>query len=646
VTLLESVRSPADLKRLDAAALTQLASEIRTFLVQKVSRTGGHLGPNLGAVELTLAVHRVFDSPRDPVLFDTGHQAYVHKIVTGRAAGFDRLRKRGGLSGYPSRAESEHDWVESSHASAALSYADGLAKAFTFAGARSAAQRHVVVVVGDGALTGGMCWEALNNIAAGKDRSVIIVVNDNGRSYSPTIGGFADHLSTLRLQPGYEFVLQTGKQALQRTPVVGRAIYAGLHAAKRGLKDALAPQVLFEDLGLKYLGPVDGHDVRALESALRRAKDFGGPVIVHAVTRKGNGYAPAENDAAELMHQVKVMDPETGAPIAPVGTSWTSVFTEELIKLAGERADLVAITAAMPGPTGLAAFAKRFPDRCFDVGIAEQHAVTSAAGLALGGLHPVVALYSTFLNRAFDQLLMDVALLKAPVTITLDRAGVTGDDGASHNGMWDLSVLGIVPGIRVAAPRDAGSLREELAEAVAVDDGPTALRFPKGPVIESVPAVARIGGVDVLARPVAGDGDDVLLVGVGAFAALAVAAAGRLADQGIGVTVVDPRWVLPVPEVLVRMAGRHRLVVSVEDGGRHGGFGWSLAAALRDAEVDVPFRDVGIPQRFLAHGLRDEVLAELGLTAQDVARAVTGWAAELIRSIGETSTVQTPGAAP
>jgi 1-deoxy-D-xylulose-5-phosphate synthase len=642
VTLLESVHSPADLKRLDAPSLTRLALEIRTFLVQKVSRTGGHLGPNLGAVELTLAVHRVFDSPRDPVLFDTGHQAYVHKIVTGRAAGFDQLRKRGGLSGYPCRAESEHDWVESSHASAALSYADGLAKAFS----QLRSQRHVVVVVGDGALTGGMCWEALNNIAAGKDRSVIIVVNDNGRSYSPTIGGFAEHLSSLRLQPGYEFVLQTGKQALQRTPVVGRAIYAGLHAAKRGLKDALAPQVLFEDLGLKYLGPVDGHDLRALESALRRAKDFGGPVIVHAVTRKGNGYPPAENDAAELMHQVKVMDPETGAPIAPAGTSWTSVFTEELIKLAGERADLVAITAAMPGPTGLTAFAKRFPDRCFDVGIAEQHAVTSAAGLALGGFHPVVALYSTFLNRAFDQLLMDVALLSAPVTITLDRAGVTGDDGASHNGMWDLSVLGIVPGIRVAAPRDAGSLREELTEAVAVNDGPTALRFPKGPVIESVPAMARIEEVDVLARPAAGDGDDVLLVGVGAFAALAVAAAGRLADQGIGVTVVDPRWVLPVPEILVRMAGRHRLVVSVEDGGRHGGFGWSLAAALRDAEVDVPFRDLGIPQRFLAHGLRDEVLADLGLTAQDVARAVTGWAAELIRSISETPAVQTPGATP
>ncbi|MGH4010453.1 MAG: 1-deoxy-D-xylulose-5-phosphate synthase [Pseudonocardiaceae bacterium] len=640
MTLLESVRNPGDVKRLDVVALTQFAAEIRTFLVDKVSRTGGHLGPNLGAVELTLAVHRVFDSPQDPVLFDTGHQAYVHKIVTGRAEGFDRLRKRGGLSGYPCRAESEHDWVESSHASAALSYADGLAKAFAHAGTH----RHVVVVVGDGALTGGMCWEALNNIAAGRDRPVVIVVNDNGRSYSPTIGGLADRLSTLRLQPGYEWVLRSGKQALQRTPVVGPAIYAGLHAAKRGLKDALAPQVLFEDLGLKYLGPVDGHDLQAMEAALRRAKDFGGPVIVHAVTRKGNGYLPAENDAAELMHQVKIMDPATGAPIAPAGTSWTSVFTEELIKLAGVREDLVAITAAMPGPTGLAVFAERFPDRCFDVGIAEQHAVTSAAGLALGGLHPVVALYSTFLNRAFDQLLMDVALLGAPVTITLDRAGITGDDGASHNGMWDLSVLGIVPGIRVAAPRDAGTLREELAEAVAVDDGPTAVRFPKGAVIESVPALQRVDGVDVLARPGPTGGNDVLLVGVGAFARLAVAAAQRLTDQGIGVTVVDPRWVLPVPEVLVRMAARHRLVVSLEDGGRHGGFGWSLAAALRDAELDVPLRDLAIPQRFLDHGSRDEVLADLGLTAQDVSRAVTGWAAGLIGSTGEPAAVEVPGA--
>ncbi|MGH3898060.1 MAG: 1-deoxy-D-xylulose-5-phosphate synthase [Pseudonocardiaceae bacterium] len=642
MSFLQSVHSPQDIKRLDADALAQLASEIRRFLIQKVSRTGGHLGSNLGAVELTLAVHRVFDSPHDPVLFDTGHQAYVHKILTGRADGFDRLRKRGGLSGYPCRAESEHDWVESSHASAALSYADGLAKAFAHSGARCGRHRHVVVVVGDGALTGGMCWEALNNIAADRSRPMVIVVNDNGRSYSPTIGGLADHLSVLRLQPGYEWVLRSGKQALQRTPVVGRAIYAGLHAAKQGLKDALAPQILFEDLGLKYLGPVDGHDLPAMEAALRRAKDFGGPVIVHAVTRKGNGYPPAENDAAELMHQVKVMDPETGAPITPAGISWTSVFTEELIRLAGERDDLVAITAAMPGPTGLAVFAERFPDRCFDVGIAEQHAVTSAAGLALGGLHPVVALYSTFLNRAFDQLLMDVALLGAPVTITLDRAGITGDDGASHNGMWDLSVLGIVPGIRVAAPRDAGTLREELAEAVAVDDGPTAVRFPKGAVIESVPALQRVDGVDVLVRPGSIDGDDVLLVGVGAFAALAVAAAQRLADQGIGVTVVDPRWVLPVPEALVRMAAQHRLVVSLEDGGRHGGFGWSLAAALRDAELDVPLRDLGVPQRFLEHGSRDEVLADLGLTAQDVARAVTGWAAGLIGSMVEPAAVEAP----
>ncbi|MGH3794374.1 MAG: 1-deoxy-D-xylulose-5-phosphate synthase [Pseudonocardiaceae bacterium] len=626
MTVLQLIRSPQDVKQLDAGALTQLASEIRAFLVEKVSRTGGHLGPNLGAVELTLAVHRVFDSPQDPVVFDTGHQAYVHKIVTGRAEGFDRLRKRGGLSGYPCRAESEHDWVESSHASAALSYADGLAKAFAHLGPR----RHVVAVVGDGALTGGMCWEALNNIAAGKNRSVVIVVNDNGRSYSPTIGGLADHLTTLRLRPGYERVLYQGKQALERTPVVGRAIYAALHAAKRGLKDALTPQILFEDLGLKYLGPVDGHDLRAMEAALRRAKAFGGPVIVHAVTRKGNGYRPAENDAAELMHQVKVMDPETGAPITPAGITWTSVFTEELIRLGGEHEDLVAVTAAMPGPTGLGAFAERFPDRCYDVGIAEQHAITSAAGLALGGLRPVVSLYSTFLNRAFDQLLMDVALLRVPVTITLDRAGITGDDGASHNGMWDLSVLGIVPGIRVAAPRDAGTLREELAEAVAVNDGPTAVRFPKGAVIESIPALERIGEADVLCRPAPGCSQDVLLVGVGAFAALAVAAAARLADQGIGVTVVDPRWVLPVPEVLVRMVERHRLVVSLEDGGRHGGFGWSLAAALRDAEVDVPLRDLGIPQRFLAHGSRDEVLADLGLTAQDVARAVTGWAAGLL----------------
>jgi len=619
VTLLESVHGPADLKRLEHAELERLAEEIRRFLVDKVSRTGGHLGPNLGVVELTMAVHRVFDSPRDPVVFDTGHQSYVHKILTGRRAEFDTLRQRGGLSGYPSRAESEHDVEENSHASTALSYADGLAKAFQLTGRPG----HVVAVVGDGALTGGMCWEALNNIAAGRDRSVVIVVNDNGRSYSPTIGGLADHLASLRLQPGYERALERGRNALQSAPFVGKPVYAALHAAKRGIKDALSPQALFEDLGLKYIGPVDGHDVPALESALRRAKSFGGPVIVHTVTRKGNGFAPAENHEADQMHATGVIDPITGENLTPAKRTWTHVFADELAELGGERPDLVAITAAMRGPTGLDKFAGRFPDRCFDVGIAEQHAMTSAAGLAMGGLHPVVAVYATFLNRAFDQLLMDVAMHRQGVTVVLDRSGITGPDGASHHGMWDLSICGLVPGIRVAAPRDAATLREELREAVAVSDAPTVVRYPKASVGEDLPAVDRVGAVDVLSR----SGSDVLLVAVGAFGALGVAAGQRLADQGIGVTVVDPRWVFPVSADLVALAARHRLVVTVEDGGRHGGFGWALAAALRDADVEVPLRDLAIPQAFHEHGERAEVLADLGLTAQDVARRVTEWVA-------------------
>jgi 1-deoxy-D-xylulose-5-phosphate synthase len=634
--VLRSVHGPADLKRLGTDQLTALAAEIRRELVSSVSRTGGHLGPNLGVVELTIALHRVFDSPRDTLIWDTGHQAYVHKMLTGRQDGWDRLKKTGGLSGYPSRAESDHDHVENSHASTSLSWADGIARAYALTGQ----QRHVVAVIGDGALTGGMAWEALNNIASGKDRNVVVVVNDNGRSYAPTIGGLADRLASLRLQPGYERVLEAGKNALARTPVVGGALYAGLHALKAGVKDALSPQELFSDLGLKYFGPVDGHDIGAMESALRRARHFGGPVIVHAVTRKGNGYPPAENDEAEQMHSPAAFDPETGLPTGPPSVGWTSVFAEEMVTLGTRRPDIVAITAAMLGPTGLAPFAEAFPDRCFDVGIAEQHALTSAAGLAAGGLHPVVALYSTFLNRAFDQLLMDVALHGKAVTLVLDRAGVTGSDGPSHNGMWDLSILGIVPGMRVAAPRDAATLREELAEAVAVDDGPTAIRFPKGPVIESVPAVRRIGGVDVLHEPVPGargagavrtDGEEpsVLLVCAGAFGELGVAVARRLAQQGVPVTVVDPRWVLPVPGVLVDLARGHRLVVTVTDSGRHGGFGSALADALRGAECDVPLRDLAIPQRFLDHGSRGDVLAAAGLTEQDVARRVTEWAAAL-----------------
>lgn len=638
MTLLESVQGPADLKRLEHGELVELAAEIRSFLIQKVSRTGGHLGPNLGAVELTLALHRVFDSPRDAVVFDTGHQSYVHKIVTGRQEGFDRLRKRDGLSGYPSRAESEHDLVENSHASTSLSYADGLARSFQLTGGG----RHAVAVVGDGALTGGMCWEALNNIAADQERPLVIVVNDNGRSYAPTIGGFAEHLSALRLNPGYEKALERGRSTLRNLPVVGRPLYTGLHAAKSGLKDAFSPQVMFSDLGIKYLGPVDGHDMKAMEQALTMARSFGGPVIVHAVTRKGNGFAPAENHEADQMHQVKVIDPETGVPTSPTPKSWTNVFSEELVRIGGERSDVVAMTAAMLGPTGLDKFAKAYPDRCFDVGIAEQHAMTSAAGLAMGGLHPVFAVYSTFLNRAFDQLLLDVALHRQPVTVTLDRSGVTGDDGASHNGMWDLSILNVIPGIRVAAPRDAVTLREELREAVAVDDGPTVVRFSKGSVIEEVPALERVGGVDVLHRPAGGENSDVLLAVVGAFGETAVAAARRLAAQGIGVTVVDPRWMKPVPEQVVTMAAEHKLVVTLEDSGRNGGFGWSLAAALRDAGVDVPLRDLAVPNEFLLHASREQVLAELGLTEQGVARRVTEWFADRIRTAQQDNELDSP----
>ena len=621
-TLLEQVGSPADLRRLGPAQLPALAAEIRDFLVAKCARNGGHLGPNLGAVELTIALHRVFDSPRDRLVWDTGHQAYVHKMLTGRREGFDLLRQRGGLSGYPSRSESEHDLVENSHASTALSYADGLAKAYALRGER----RHVVAVVGDGALTGGMCWEALNNIA-GADRPVVIVVNDNGRSYSPTIGGLADHLATLRLQPGYEKALELIKETLSRTPLVGPPLYDALHGIKKGLKDAIAPQGLFEDLGLKYVGPVDGHDVAAVESALELARDFGGPVIVHCVTRKGYGYPPAEQDAADCYHSPPAYDPATGRPVsAGGGRKWTNVFSGELVGIGAERPDVVAITAAMLHPTGLAAFAEAYPERTFDVGIAEQHAVTSAAGLAMGGLHPVVAIYATFLNRAFDQVVMDVALHRLPVTLVLDRAGITGEDGASHNGVWDMAILGVVPGIRIAAPRDEPTLRAELREAVAVADGPTVLRFPKTPLGADVPALRREGRVDVLR---ADPGADVLLVAVGATAGSVLEVADRVAAEGIGTTVVDPRWVHPIDPALVELGRRHRLVVTVEDGVVAGGVGARLSQTLRAAGVDVPAREVGVPARFLRHGKVDLVKADVRLTAQDVARQVLGWFAAL-----------------
>ncbi|MEU6710268.1 1-deoxy-D-xylulose-5-phosphate synthase [Nonomuraea sp. NPDC046802] len=611
--MLGSIEGPHDVKRLTVEELPGLAGEIRDLLVDACARFGGHLGPNLGVVELTIALHRVFDSPKDPIVWDTGHQSYVHKLLTGRASGFEALKQEGGLSGYPSQAESEHDLVENSHASTALSYADGLAKAFKL---RREHDRTVVAVIGDGALTGGMAWEALNNIAAVKDLPVVMVVNDNGRSYSPTIGGLASHLSSLRVNRRYEDVLEYVKDRLGNVPV----LYDALHGFKKGVKDVLAPQAMFEDLGLKYVGPIDGHDEQAMEAALRKARDFRGPVIVHALTQKGRGYTPAEKHDEDQFHSPGAFDRVTGAE-KPKPRIWTNAFSEELVRLGKEREDLVAITAAMLHPTGLNAFAEAYPERIYDVGIAEQHALTSAAGLALGGMHPIVAVYATFLNRAFDQLLMDVALHRLPVTVVLDRAGVTGDDGASHNGMWDLSILQVVPGLRIAVPRDGDRLAELLREAVEVTDGPTALRFPKGPVAEPVEAVGKLGEMDLLR---AGEGEpDVLLVGVGPMAQLCMDAAVLLDAQGISATVVDPRWVKPLDEALVLASSAHKLVAVVEDNGRVGGVGDAVARLLRDGDVDVPVRTFGIPQEFLDHAKRAAILGRVGLTAQDLARKIT-----------------------
>jgi len=643
VTLLSTINSPQDVKRLGPEELPALAAEIRDFLIHAVARTGGHLGPNLGAVELTLAIHRVFDSPFDRILWDTGHQSYVHKLLTGRAGAFDKLRQRGGLSGYPSQSESEHDIIENSHASTALSYADGLSRAYALRGE----ERHVVAVVGDGALTGGMCWEAINNIAAG-DRRVVIIVNDNGRSYAPTIGGLADHLAALRLAPEYEQVLDVVKQVLGRTPLVGAPLFDALHGIKRGIKDVVQPQGMFEDLGLKYVGPVDGHDAAAMELALRRAKDYHRPVIVHAVTRKGFGYPAAEQDEADQFHSVGVIDPKTGkSTAAKKGQAWTSVFSDEIVRIGAERPDVVTMTAAMLQPVGLGAFAKAYPDRVFDVGIAEQHATTSAAGLAMGGLKPVVCIYATFLNRAFDQVLMDVALHRQPVTFVLDRAGVTGEDGPSHNGMWDMSIMQVVPDLAIAAPRDEPTLRALLREAVAETERPNVVRFPKGSVGADIPAIDKVGPVDVLFRePAVARHREVLLVSIGAMGATCLEVARRVASQGIGITVVDPRWVKPVPVELVELARDHDLVVTVEDNGRVGGVGSAIAQALRDAEVDIPVRDFGITQRFLDQGKRDEVLAEVGLAPQDLARKVVEAVARRQPALSDEPTAGVPATGP
>ena len=616
--ILETIHGPRDLDRLTREQLEELAGEIRRFLIAEVSKTGGHLGPNLGVVELTLAIHRVFDSPNDPIVFDTGHQAYVHKLLTGRQD-FSRLRQKGGLAGYPQRSESMHDVVESSHASSSLSWADGISRALQMTGQE---HRHVVAVVGDGALTGGMTWEALNNISDDNSRNLVIVVNDNGRSYAPTIGGMARFLNDIRTRQAYRDLHLSSRKLFDHLGGPARAVYRGIRGGLHGFLSRFTNNLsLYSNLDIKYLGPIDGHDIRALEEALTQAKKYSAPVIVHVITQKGKGYAPAMLDEADQFHAVGQIDPETGEPLgAPGRESWTSVFSDELVRLADQDEKIVGITAAMLRPTGLHKLAAKHPERVFDVGIAEQHAVTSAAGLAFGGMHPVVAMYATFVNRAFDQVLMDVALHRAGVTFVLDRAGVTGPDGPSHHGMWDLAILQVVPGIRLAAPRDAPRLREELAEAVAVSDGPTVLRFSKGSVGNEFDAVRRTDdGVDVLREA---PHKDVLIVTVGPMAEVGLQVAERLAAQGIGATVVDPRWVVPVPRSVIDLSAQHRIVVSIEDGVRVGGVGTRIRQDLRAAGVDTAGTELGLPDEFLGHASRAEIMEQVGLTPQAIARDV------------------------
>ena len=609
------VSSPAQLKALPEHELPALAQEIRTFLVDSVSRTGGHLGPNLGVVELTIALHRVFDSPRDTIVFDTGHQSYVHKLLTGRQD-FAGLRAKGGVSGYPSRRESEHDVVENSHASTSLSWADGIAKARRLRGERD---RQTVAVIGDGALTGGMAWEAINNIAADKDLPLVIVVNDNERSYAPTIGGLAEHLATLRTTQGYEHFLDWGKNRLRRTPVVGAPMERALHGMKKGIKDVVAPQGMFEDLGLKYVGPVDGHDVHAMESALRKARAFGGPVLVHVITQKGRGYDPAVNDEADQFHGIGVINPETGLPIEIAGRSWTDEFSDALVEIGAQREDVVALTAAMMIPVGLKDFADAYPSRTFDVGIAEQHAVTMAAGLAYAGLHPVVAIYATFLNRAFDQMLMDCALHRAGVTFVLDRSGVTGPDGASHHGMWDMALASIVPGLHLAAPRDGLHVASAMRDAVDIEDAPSIVRFPKGSAPAPIPALRSVGGVDVLVETTSEAAIDELVIGIGAMVPTALTVAEKLGAEGRSVRAIDPVWALPVADAIVQLARTAGRVTVIEDNLVNAGVGSQIALALADAGLSVPVRQFGIPRRFLDHASRGQVLEEIGLTADPIA---------------------------
>jgi 1-deoxy-D-xylulose-5-phosphate synthase len=614
-----NIQSPDDLRAMTHDQLNVLAADIREFLIEKVSRTGGHLGPNLGVVELTIAIHRVFQSPRDIVLFDTGHQSYVHKILTGRADLFDLLRQRDGISGYPNRRESHHDVIENSHASTALSWADGVSRGFSLTGQPD---RHVVAVVGDGALTGGMSWEALNNLSPESDRNLVIVVNDNERSYSPTIGGLATYLTTLRASKEYERILSRGKRMLHNTPVVGKHVYGALHGIKKGMKDMLAPQGMFEDLGFKYLGPIDGHDIEAMEKTLQMAKEFGSPVIVHAITEKGRGYKPALDDVAEKFHAVGIVDPVTGKPLKVSATSWTNVFSEEITQIGSENPEVVAITAAMLGPTGLDKFAQKFPDRTIDVGIAEQHAVTSAAGLAYAGVHPVIAIYSTFLNRAFDQLLLDVALHNAGVTFVLDRAGITGDDGPSHHGIWDLALTGIVPHMHVGAPRDGARLKELLRQCIAIDNAPSMIRFPKGAIPADIPAQERVSGIDVLHR---GQKKQVLLISVGSMASMALEVAQLAHEKSFEITVIDPLWVKPISNNVTALCAEYSTIVVMEDGIKHAGIASTLSEALSQEGSNRIVHSIGVPLEFIEHSKRNEILDDLEITPAAIVQQIAGW---------------------
>jgi 1-deoxy-D-xylulose-5-phosphate synthase len=607
------------LQEMSPAQLKDLAADIRVFLIDKVSKTGGHLGPNLGVVELTIAIHRAFESPKDIVLFDTGHQSYVHKILTGRAHQFDLLRQRSGISGYPNRRESEHDVIENSHASTALSWADGISRGFSLSGQSN---RHVVAVVGDGALTGGMSWEALNNLSPESERNLVIVVNDNERSYSPTIGGLATYLTTLRASREYERILGRGKRMLHNTPVVGKYIYGTLHGLKKGIKDMVAPQGMFEDLGFKYLGPIDGHDIAAMEKTLHMAKEFGAPVIVHAITEKGRGYTPAIEDIAEKFHAVGIVDPVTGKPLKASAPSWTNVFSEEITAIGRENSKIVAITAAMLGPTGLDKFAQNFPERTIDVGIAEQHAVTSAAGLAYAGMHPVIAIYSTFLNRAFDQLLLDVALHKAGVTFVLDRAGITGDDGPSHHGIWDLALTGIVPNMHVGAPRDGARLKEILRSCIAISDAPSMVRFPKGAVPADISALERVDGIDILYK---GASQQVLIISVGSMAGMAIEVAQLAQTQSIEITVVDPLWVKPIPNALLNMCANYSTVIVMEDGIKHAGIASTISEALRESGSNCSLHSIGVPLEFIEHSKRAEILEDIAITPAAIVQQISGW---------------------